>query len=930
MTLLSRLFKPRIQKAPSVDEQIRALDGQPTEQLIALIAATENDEVRDAAIAQLTYGPDLLKLAVTPANTRLQLIARKRIGQLLDQKVVTIRQLASEVKDPLNLVTLASYSQQANLEVVETIDDPALLLQLAGEGSTTQLRQAATARIETRPELEKLCKVAQGKDKAVYKLAKAKLDVFKAGDVALAEARAALAQVCEKLEKLARFELDNMFLAKAALLENEWNQLADKASAELTARYQQAQAACQEKIAAHAEQLAQAEEKALLDQQASAFVHTANDEIRTLIADICGLNDIAADTVAAYRQQLSNLTQAVRLASNRELELTKPLQDFERAHQQASQLLENFSAAGTLVQLTAVLAASDNEADLVTRKKIGQYLDSLDKLALAQPVPAVEAARIAVSAWDSRTADKRQRDKDALRSVSELTRKGLWAAQQGMVSKARGVHKELLEKRALMGDLPPAMQAKLEELEQAIARLSDWHEFAVTPKKEALVAHMQELSSSNLHPNDLASKIHELQDEWKSLSRGVQQADEELWQQFQQASQVAFEPCKEYFNEQTRTRELNLGKRRELIAHLETYLGAYDWTNAAWGDVEKTLKLARQEWQSYWPVPRKAAEELQSTFDRFMDELYQRLKDHYQSNKLAKQQLIDQAQALVSAENLGQAIEQTKRLQTQWKAIGKSFAKEDQQLWREFRKHCDAIFARRTQEVAEQDQQRHAQIEQANALIAEANELFAHPATELATGKEAVNTLKERFNACDLPRDKAKSLHAEFDAVLTAIDNKIRAERNHAEIRSWQDLFGLGDQLRQLELAHLAGADTTSLANELSQQLEQPPKLPAGGLAVLRERLAQASTITHDQQQHNSHQLRLLCVRAEILTNRETPEADKPLRMTYLMQQLQQGIGQRDENPESLTFEWIALAAVDDANYEPLFRRFMECLSQPG
>src|SRR5690606_23138924 len=207
--------------------------------------------------------------------------------------------------------------------------------------------------------------------------------------------------------------------------------------------------------------------------------------------------------------------------------------------------------------------------------------------------------------------------------------------------------------------------------------LSDWHEFAVTPKKHALIAQMQSLTDSHLAAADLAEKIHELQDEWKSLSRGVQQDDEALWDAFQQASQLAFAPCKEYFDAQAQAREENLQARRNMIPQLESYLAAYDWTNAVWSDVEKTLKVARHEWQSYWPVPRKAAEALQTGFDALIDELYEEIKEHQRDNKVAKQQLIEQAQTCAPAAELSQAIEQAKRLEAQWKNIAKTFGKED-------------------------------------------------------------------------------------------------------------------------------------------------------------------------------------------------------------------------------------------------------------
>jgi exonuclease SbcC len=238
MTFLSRLFKTKTIKAPSVEEQIKALESQTPEQLLTLAASTDNDVIRDAIIAKLPYNAGLLQLALGHTNSRTQLAARRRIGQLLDQQSISVKQLAADVPQQLDLIALASFSLKANLEVVESIQSPELLLQLACEGGTTQLRQAAAARIDTRAELEQLCKVAQSKDKAVYKLAKTKLDVFKAGDAKLIEAQNAIVQLCEKLEKLSRLDADALFKAKVELLEAEWNLLADKTSPELYARYQ--------------------------------------------------------------------------------------------------------------------------------------------------------------------------------------------------------------------------------------------------------------------------------------------------------------------------------------------------------------------------------------------------------------------------------------------------------------------------------------------------------------------------------------------------------------------------------------------------------------------------------------------------------------------------------------------------------------------
>src|SRR5690606_16742520 len=303
------------------------------------------------------------------------------------------------------------------------------------------------------------------------------------GDAQTAEARAAIAVLCGKLEKLSRLEADPMFKAKIVLLENEWSLLADNATTELDARYRQALGACQQQISVRAEHIAQAEEKIALDQQAVVFLDTAISEALNLVAQIYGLNEISTDEVAGYHQQLNDLTQAVRLAANRDLPARAPQEEFERVRDHAEFLLAGFGANGTLVQLTQAIAAADAESGAQLKRTIRQYTDTARTIYRDQLPESVQAATRAVQAWSAQQADADRQEKEKLRDISELTRKGLWATQQGMVRKARGIHKELQEKRAQLAELPLGIQSKINELDEAIAKLSDWHEFAVTPKK---------------------------------------------------------------------------------------------------------------------------------------------------------------------------------------------------------------------------------------------------------------------------------------------------------------------------------------------------------------------------------------------------------------------------------------------------------------
>jgi hypothetical protein len=90
----------------------------------------------------------------------------------------------------------------------------------------------------------------------------------------------------------------------------------------------------------------------------------------------------------------------------------------------------------------------------------------------------------------------------------------------------------------------------------------------------------------------------------------------------------------------------------------------------------------------------------------------------------------------------------------------------------------------------------------------------------------------------------------------------------------------------------------------------------------------------HSSADTDNHQkaLKTLCIRAEILTDQDTPAEDKALRMEYQVSRLQQGFGQNSSangvSIQDLTLKWIASGSVATDIYKPLLERFNRC--RPG
>lgn len=829
--------------------------------------------------------------------------------------------VVAEVKPPKPVISL---------DVVDQTQDETELLKLACEGATSPLRQAAAQKISARDILEQLAKTAKSKDKSVYKIVKTKLDVFKANDAQQAELETAAERICEKIEKHTHQEADAVFKAKLTVLQTEWQSLEGAVSEKNQTRYQKALAACEEKINARAQAIAQEEEKQHLDQQALQLANEALTNLKEIAGKLYAASHVDDIINSNYDLKIQELSNAVRLATNRHLPMGDLTREFEHRKQQTLNLLDQIKTSGTLTQLTQ----SIEQAEIPSLAQNAQAkLQQLIKSArdFGEDLPeSVIIAKNKLDEWFAQRAQTEQAAQQAIRDFSDLVRKGFWAAEQGFVRKARGIHKELQEKRNQFQHLPKLIQVRLDEFEEQLRKLGDWHEFAVTPKKEALVEQMQGLINSKMAPDDLATKIHDLQDSWKEVSKGGQQQDDELWQQFQQASAQAYAPCKEFFEAQAAARDANLTKRRDLVTQLQTYMNAYDWDNAIWKDVEQTLKVARQEWQTCWPVPRKAGNDIQKEFENLMEQLFGKIAAENEKNKQAKQNLIQQAQALANTDDIRHAVEETKKLQAQWKTIGKSWHKEDQQLWQEFRQQCDAIFARRNQEIETAKNLRQANLQEAESLINQLNDIAKRDLAGLNAAKNDIEAIKSAFEGLDLPKDNVKELKARLANGLDAITQQHINERTRTQQQAWEDMYSTADQIRQYELALLAGTAKESRSEELQQILANAHRWPVGSQGILQERLAKASAITLEDQAANSERLKILTIRAEILAGHETPAQDKNLRMNYQVQQMQQAFGQRDNRFEPLLQEWLGLGAVASPLYEELLTRFNACKPKQG
>lgn len=689
--------------------------------------------------------------------------------------------------------------------------------------------------------------------------------------------------------------------------------------------------------------------------QAAAEAIEDLDVLRQLIRDVRGGNDKNVYKVLTSKRDA--LLEQARKLEHLHAEINGASGALERHSQRSydalfSQRLDQFESRWTAVaeQADPELRGRVQQWIDRSRETIAEHLRQMaaqaareqaaadaaaeakrlrDEQAQASAAAAAAQARLAEE-QNRALADQQQAEQQAARQIGELIRKARAALSDGSTSRAAGLRRTIEEKLAGAPPLPPNLTGQLQSLDQQLDALKDWKSFSVTPKRAELIEEMELLVEATLDPLALADRIKSLQDEWRTLSKGVGEGFEADWQRFQQAAQRAYLPCKEYFAAQALVREENLRRRDALLAKLTAFEADYDWEHADWRAVIKTLRETKDEWRGCVPVERQAGKQQQEAFAALTASLQGRLDAEYARNVKQKESLIERTRQLLASEDSRKAIDAAKQLQQQWQTVGPVPREVDQRLWGEFRQHCDAVFQKRQQEFDAYTAGLENNKTQALALCERLDQIAVLEGAELLAQAGAMAELRSAFEALgEFPRAATRELHNRFDRGLDRCEKAFARQRARDIERGWDDLFVAANHVRAYRLAAAHGLDTEPLdvlKNNAETCIGSIQRWPKGGLDAVKKALASERSADLAA---NEVALRMLCIRAEILTDVPTPAEDQPLRRQYQLQRLAQSMGQRlkaDETQlDTLAIEWVGVGPVEDAAYEPLVQRFRHC-----
>ncbi len=256
-------------------------------------------------------------------------------------------------------------------------------------------------------------------------------------------------------------------------------------------------------------------------------------------------------------------------------------------------------AVGDLESLARRLDALDERADARREeRKAARDRARVEALTIKDAI-VTEAERIAAEATHWKSSGER---------LQQLLEE--WKAAP---------HGDRVAEAALWKRLSAARTAFAKRRKAYFAALED-ERSEVRERKEQLVARAEELSSST-DWSATATAYRELMAAWKDAGRADRAAEDELWKRFRAAQNTFFEARSTALSAKDNQLRDHATAKDQLLAEAEAILPITEAKAA-----RSALRSIHQRWDAIGPVPREAAERLESGL-RKVDEAVRKAED---------------------------------------------------------------------------------------------------------------------------------------------------------------------------------------------------------------------------------------------------------------------------------------------------------------
>lgn len=444
---------------------------------------------------------------------------------------------------------------------------------------------------------------------------------------------------------------------------------------------------------------------------------------------------------------------------------------------------------------------------------------------------------------------------------------------------------------ALPGSAKKYVEKRFEKTAGDVSRLEGWQDYLAAPRKPALVEEAKALASADAENIKQRSEaIKYLRKQWLSLTPSSSTSEESsddalLQQQFDDALEKAFEPCRAHYAKLDAQRAAAREQRMSIIATVK----AMD-INMPEAELVKVFDRVSKQWHAAGQVEREIYEQLKQEWKAVSSPIQAKVNQWQSDNQAQKRALVTQACQLATEEDVAGAADKAQQLQSQWKQVGHAGKREESKLWAEFKAANDTVFERLKAERKVQNNAFNALVD---SLLKQVEAVDIN--SDDATFSQSISDVRAQLTG--LPKAQRTKVDKKIDSLESKRAAQAKNAQSQARLARAQALISL----LQLSVGEGSG-DEQSLAETLGKRWS----------SVLGQSTGNKTT-QHDRQ--------WLTVALEVATGMPSPDADASIRSSVQLQMMTSKLeqGEAATAPDILA-DWLSYDSISEEDNHLLQR----------
>lgn len=351
------------------------------------------------------------------------------------------------------------------------------------------------------------------------------------------------------------------------------------------------------------------------------------------------------------------------------------------------------------------------------------------------------------------------------------------------------------------------------------------------PGRERLIAEINAENSATVIPSlgeryyQMQSRLSELSTEWAATEDKLKLSDKVASLRTMLTTTPALGNIEKLIAEtdpwqQTidTISEENYAAKLQLAEQAESLADSTDWK-----ETTNIFKEITDKWKHTGHTDKQRGDKLWARIEAARTKFYERKKQHHEDqekdmlqNLDLKLDLVEQAEALAASSEWKKTADTFHRLTNEWKTIGHTLSKKNEELWQRFIAAKSAFFDRKREHTAHIQQEQEVNI-QAKTVLVEKAEALKDSTDWNATAQAYAALMDEWKKTGRVNGEKGEELWGKF---LAAQDQFFHAKKAHAsELKSMHEQnlelkMNLLNRAEQIKNSNHWG-ETTAEMNEL-------------------------------------------------------------------------------------------------------------------